>query len=239
MSHPEATSLCLCIEVVHTFVALFVVGRQCPVLVPTNLVHSVEPWTEGPTSPGDARSSLIRPLFPNLTTSNLDFPSPGAGGVILFSRNFQDPQQVAELSANLKREAGSRPLLVMVDQEGGRVQRLGGPFTPVPPARTVGSAADVQAAEMSGRILGKELRAVNVDFDLAPVMDVDTNPLNPVIGDRSFGTSAEVVSEMGYAVIRGLQQEGVAACAKHFPGHGDTEQDSHLSLPVVHHPLAR
>jgi beta-N-acetylhexosaminidase len=179
------------------------------------------------------------PLVSPLEVLNPGFLSPGAGGVILFSRNFQDPQQVAELSANLKREAGSRPLLVMVDQEGGRVQRLGGLFTPVPPARTVGSAADVQAAEMSGRVLGKELRAVNVDFDLAPVMDVDTNPLNPVIGDRSFGTSAEVVSEMGYAVIRGLQQEGVAACAKHFPGHGDTEQDSHRSLPVVHHPLAR
>ncbi|GAQ91499.1 glycoside hydrolase family 3 domain protein [Klebsormidium nitens] len=163
----------------------------------------------------------------------------GAGGVILFSRNFADPPQVAELAANLKREAGSRPLLVMVDQEGGRVQRLGPPFTVVPPARTIGAAGDPSTAEAAGRVLGKELRAVNVDMDLAPVMDVDTNPLNPVIGSRSFGTSPEVVSEMGYAVIRGLQQEGVAACAKHFPGHGDTEQDSHLSLPHVHHDRER
>lgn len=163
----------------------------------------------------------------------------GAGGVILFSRNFADPPQVAELAANLKREAGSRPLLVMVDQEGGRVQRLGPPFTAVPPARTVGAAGDPSAAEAAGSILGKELRAVNVDMDLAPVMDVDTNPANPVIGSRSFGTTPEVVSTMGYAVIRGLQQEGVAACAKHFPGHGDTEQDSHLSLPHVHHDRER
>eukprot|EP00850_Spirogloea_muscicola_P017456 SM000150S01715 [mRNA] locus=s150:177537:178547:- [translate_table: standard] len=149
--------------------------------------------------------------------------------------------QVAQLCTDLKREAAPRPFLIAVDQEGGPVSRLGPPFTPVPAARVLGSlhGAAADAAASAGTVLGRELRAVNIDMDFAPVVDVDSNPANPVIGRRSFGPLPDVVAEMGYRFVRALQREGVAACAKHFPGHGDTSLDSHLELPVLRHDLAR
>jgi beta-N-acetylhexosaminidase len=162
------------------------------------------------------------------------------GGVILFSRNVQSAEQVAELVAVLKQAAG-RPLLVSIDQEGGRVARLRGPqgFTEVPPMRAVGGTGDAALAFEVGAMLGRELRAVGIDQDYAPVVDVDTNPANPVIGDRSFSRDAQQVSALGAALARGLQSAGVAACAKHFPGHGDTSQDSHKDLPRLPHGLER
>ncbi|GBG89913.1 hypothetical protein CBR_g49763 [Chara braunii] len=163
----------------------------------------------------------------------------GAGGVILYSRNVTSPAQVAELSINLKREAGRRPLAVMVDHEGGSVCRLDPPFTKVPSARMVGATRDPGAAWSIGSVIGRELHAVNIDMNLAPVLDVDTNPANPVIGPRSFGTTTKLVSDMGYSFVRALQQEGVAACGKHFPGHGDTVVDSHYGCPVLKHGLER
>ena len=164
----------------------------------------------------------------------------GVGGVILFSRNLVDAEQVAELTGALKRAAG-RPLLISIDQEGGRVARLRAAhgFTELPPMRRLGEAGDEGLAFQAGALLGRELRAVGVDQDYAPVVDVDTNPLNPVIGDRSLGRDAALVGRLGVALARGLQSAGVAACAKHFPGHGDTSQDSHLVLPRLPHPLAR
>jgi beta-N-acetylhexosaminidase len=164
----------------------------------------------------------------------------GVYGVILFARNILDAQQVAELVAELKRLAG-RPLVVSVDQEGGRVARLRAPqgFTELPPMRAIGATGDERTAYEVGALLGRELRAVGIDQDYAPVVDVDTNPANPVIGDRSFGSGAEDVGRMGAAVARGLQSAGVAACAKHFPGHGDTTQDSHKDLPRLAHSLDR
>ena len=164
----------------------------------------------------------------------------GVYGVILFGRNVEDPRQMAELSAALKRAAG-RPLLVSIDQEGGRVARLRGRhgFTELPPMRALGATGDERLAREVGALLGRELRAVGVDQDYAPVVDVDTNPANPVIGDRSFGSDPDVVARMGTALALGLQSEGVAACAKHFPGHGDTRQDSHHDLPRIEHPLER
>jgi beta-N-acetylhexosaminidase len=164
----------------------------------------------------------------------------GAYGVILFARNVESAEQVAELSAALKRAAG-RPLLVSVDQEGGRVARMRGPhgFTELPPMRALGRTGDPELARAVGALLGRELRAVGIDQDYAPVVDVDTNPANPVIGDRSFGRDPFVVGRLGAALARGLQSVGVAACAKHFPGHGDTSQDSHQVLPHLSHPLAR
>jgi beta-N-acetylhexosaminidase len=164
----------------------------------------------------------------------------GAYGVILFARNVVDAEQVAELVAALKWAAG-RPLLVSIDQEGGRVARLRAPqgFTELPPMRAIGQAGDPALAFAAGALLGRELRAVGVDQDYAPVVDVDTNPQNPVIGDRSFSRDAEAVARFGTALARGLQSEGVAACAKHFPGHGDTSQDSHQDLPHLPHDLAR
>ena len=168
-----------------------------------------------------------------------DLIARGIGGIVFFSRNVESPQQFADLAADLKDLAGGRPLLTSIDQEGGRVMRLREPFTIIPPMRAVGAAGDERLAREIGRVLARELRAVNVDMDLAPVLDVDTNPDNPVIGARSFGRDADLVARMGCALLRGLQDEGVAACGKHFPGHGDTSQDSHVDLPALNHPLER
>jgi beta-N-acetylhexosaminidase len=164
----------------------------------------------------------------------------GVYGVILFARNVESAEQVAWLSAELKRAAG-RPLLVTVDQEGGRVARLRARhgFTELPPMRAIGQLGDERTAFQVGALLGRELRAVGIDQDYAPVVDVDTNPANPVIGDRSLGRDPAQVGRLGAALARGIQSSGVAACAKHFPGHGDTSQDSHTGLPRLAHPLAR
>jgi beta-N-acetylhexosaminidase len=167
----------------------------------------------------------------------------GVGSVVLFARNVEAPEQVAELVRELQqtaRDAGhERPLLVAVDQEGGRVARLRAPWTEWPSARAIGRLDNEQTASRVGAALAEELSACGVSVDLAPVVDVDTNPKNPVIGDRSFGDDPELVGRMGAAMVGGLQHGGVAACAKHFPGHGDTELDSHLELPAVDHSRGR
>ena len=166
--------------------------------------------------------------------------SAGAAGAILFKRNIRSPWQTARLIRALKDLAGNRPFLAAVDQEGGRVARLkGAPFAEVPPMRRVGETGDEDLAFEVGRALAASVRKVGFDVDFAPVLDVDTNPLNPVIGDRSFGRDPELVGRMGTALARGLESEGVASCAKHFPGHGDTSQDSHLTLPRLPHGLER
>lgn len=167
----------------------------------------------------------------------------GFGGVILFARNVDSPEQVAELVRELQslaRDAGADlPLLVAVDQEGGRVQRMRAPWTVWPPARALGRAGSEELARQVGAALAAELKACGIGLDLAPVLDVDTNPKNPVIGDRSLSDDPEVVARLGAAFIQGLQDGGVAGCAKHFPGHGDTGVDSHLELPCVDHSPAR
>jgi beta-N-acetylhexosaminidase len=162
----------------------------------------------------------------------------GVRCVILFKRNVESAQQVQQLCADLKQRAGE-PLAMTIDHEGGRVLRLRGEFTDIPSAREVGRANNPTLARDLGALMGRELRAVNIDIDFAPVLDVDTNPNNPVIASRSFGADPALVSRLGCAVIKGMQGEGVAACAKHFPGHGDTNQDSHLTLPRLDHALAR
>jgi beta-N-acetylhexosaminidase len=130
--------------------------------------------------------------------------------------------------------------VLAVDQEGGRVARLrGAPFTALPPMREIGRKGDDALARRVGRLLAFELRALGFDWDFAPVLDVDTNPANPVIGDRSFGADPQLVARMGVALGQGLEEGGVAACGKHFPGHGDTAVDSHLDLPALPHPLER
>jgi len=165
------------------------------------------------------------------------------GHVILFNRNVDRPEQVADLVRELQavaRDAGHTvPLLIAVDQEGGRVARLREPWTVWPPMRAVGRTGSEDIARKVGSALAAELSACGIRCDFAPDMDVDTNPRNPVIGDRSFGEDPGLVGRLGAAMIRGLQEGGVAACAKHFPGHGDTEVDSHLDLPAVDHPRQR
>lgn len=163
----------------------------------------------------------------------------GVGGVILFARNVSSPEQVAELNRSLKAAAGGRPLLCSVDQEGGRVARLRAPWTEWPPMRELGRTEDETLAEEVGRTLGVELKSCGLDLDYAPVLDVDSNPANPIIGDRSFGRDPGLVGKLGAAMVRGLQAMNVAACGKHFPGHGDTWQDSHLTLPRLPHGLDR
>jgi beta-N-acetylhexosaminidase len=167
-----------------------------------------------------------------------DLIARGVGGAILFKRNVQSAQQVSDLCAELKTLAG-RPFVTCIDQEGGRVMRLGPPFTQSPSMRVVGQTADPELAHQLGQIVGRELRAVNIDMNFAPVLDVDTNPDNPVIADRSFGRTPQLVADMGLAMIAGLQSAGVAACGKHVPGHGDTSQDSHFDLPRLPHDMER
>ena len=183
---------------------------------------------EGHTASADVKA-LIREL--------------GVGHVVLFARNVAGPEQVAELVRELQsaaREARhERPLLVAVDQEGGRVARLKEPWTVWPAARAVGRAGSEETTRRMGVAIADELTACGIRWDFAPCVDVDTNPRNPVIGDRSYGDDPELVSRLGVAMIRGLQQNGVAACAKHFPGHGDTDLDSHLDLPALDHPRSR
>lgn len=161
------------------------------------------------------------------------------GGVILFARNVATPGQVAELAREVGQLARQTPLWVGVDQEGGRVARLRRPFTEWPPMAVLGRSGDIGLAERFARALAGELRAVGVTLDFAPVLDVHTNPANPVIGDRALAERPDVVASLGSAIIRTLQAEGVAACGKHFPGHGDTSEDSHQTLPVVEHDLDR
>ncbi len=167
-----------------------------------------------------------------------DLIARGVSGAVLFGRNVQSPRQVADLCGQIKSLA-ARPILTCIDQEGGRVRRLRDGFTAIPSMRAVGRTGDETLAREIGRVLARELRAVNIDMNLAPSLDVDTNPANPVIGQRSFGASPELVSRMGAALIRGLQADAVAACGKHFPGHGDTSQDSHFDLPRLPHSLDR
>ena len=161
-----------------------------------------------------------------------------AGHVILFSRNLGNLDEVAALTDACHRAATDRHVLVAVDQEGGRVQRVREPATRWPPMMTLAGRSGELARDV-GRALGKELAALGFDVDFAPVLDVHTNPANPVIGDRALGTDPEAVSATGRELAAGLLEAGVLPCGKHFPGHGDTHLDSHLELPRIDHDLER
>lgn len=161
------------------------------------------------------------------------------GGIILFSRNIDAPEQVAELAREAQTLAGELPLWVSTDQEGGRVARLKSPFTVWPPMMTLGRSGDERLAERFASALAAELRAVGISLDYTPVLDILTNKANPVIGDRALAERAEDVARLGRAIVRTLQAEGIAACGKHFPGHGDTSTDSHHELPIIEHPPDR
>lgn len=165
------------------------------------------------------------------------------GGVILFARNVDSPGQVAYLTNQLQKAAtenGAKiPLLVAADQEGGLVNRLGPQATNFPGNMALGATGSADLARRQGEITGQELRAVGINVNFAPVVDVNNNPKNPVIGIRSLGEDPQAVARLASAYIQGLQSAGVIATAKHFPGHGDTAVDSHIGLPVVDHPRSR
>ncbi len=166
------------------------------------------------------------------------------GGVILFARNVESPHQVAALTNALQSaalESDHPGLLVAIDQEGGRVARLteAKGFTEFPSAMALTATGDVEASRSVAQAMAAEMRAVGINADFAPDLDVNNNPANPVIGIRSFSSEPELVAEYGVAFLEGLQAGGVLAFGKHFPGHGDTGVDSHVSLPIVPHERAR
>lgn len=161
-------------------------------------------------------------------------------GLILFKRNIEDVKQAAQLIASCtETQDPSLPIMVCVDQEGGRVARFGDPIVALPAMRKLADVADRGLTELAGRVLARQLRATGVNLDFAPVLDIDTNSDNPVIGDRAFGSTPETVIEHALAFAEGLHAGGVLSCGKHFPGHGDTDLDSHLVLPTLRHERER
>ncbi|MEZ5290342.1 MAG: beta-N-acetylhexosaminidase [Vicinamibacterales bacterium] len=157
------------------------------------------------------------------------------GGVTMFARNVESPEQVLDLSVAIEALGRDAPAWVAVDQEGGRVARLRTPFTVWPPMATLGRSDVPALADRFARALGRELHAVGITLDFAPVLDLGTNPANTVIGDRALSADAARAGALGATIVRALQAEGIAACGKHFPGHGDTQADSHAELPLVEH----
>jgi len=166
------------------------------------------------------------------------------GGVIIYERNVDSPQQLAQLVSDLQqvaRQSGQPGLFISIDQEGGVVARLkeSKGFTEFPSAMAVAATGDVPNARRLAQAMAAELKALGINMNLTPVLDVNNNPANPVIGIRSFGSDPQGVTEYGLACIQGLQESGVMAIGKHFPGHGDTGVDSHVALPTVPHDRAR
>src|SRR5438093_1611055 len=175
---------------------------------------------------------LPRPALDRETREFLAEHCPG--GIILFKRNIRSAEQLRRLVADVHATGAGVSPLVAIDHEGGRVDRLPHPpFTRFPPMAAVAERGKATLAEAVGRAMGRELRAVGIDLDFAPVLDVWSNPRNRVIGDRAFGTTARGVARLALAFARGLARAGVLACGKHFPGHGATVGDSHFVLPPV------
>jgi len=163
------------------------------------------------------------------------------GNVILFTRNVKTPEQLFTLNQNLQKLAYDHigiPLLISIDQEGGMVTRIHNGGTFFPGAMTTAATHDSNNAYLSGKYMGEELKSFGINMNFAPVLDVNNNPENPVIGVRSYSDDPKMVTEYGVAFMKGMQ-ESIIATGKHFPGHGDTHVDSHLALPKVDHPMER
>jgi len=184
---------------------------------------------------------LIVSGFPGPELSPLTERALAAGhraGCILFKRNLPTTESTRSLTARIREAAAHAsplPPLVAIDEEGGRVSRLPASEPKLPPMRLLGAVGDAGLVLDAGRAIGARLVELGFNLDFSPVLDVDSNPKNPVIGDRSFGASPGLVAELGLAFARGLEASGVLSCGKHFPGHGDTDKDSHLELPIVRH----
>lgn len=208
--------------------------------------HPTGPGPLLKTTPSDLRLDVGEMMCVGLHGAELTAPHRallqeyGFGGVILFRRNVVSAAQVATLNRDLQgARVGEAPLLVSLDQEGGLVARMRGICTDFPAMEVLGRTGDVGLAHAFGACLGEELTALGFNLDYAPVVDVNSNPANPVIGSRSFGADPALVARMAAAQVHGMAAAGLLACAKHFPGHGDTVTDSHHELPVVHHDLPR
>lgn len=162
-------------------------------------------------------------------------------GVVLFGRNISSAQQTTDLLNELKRTnmKNSVPLILSLDEEGGRVSRVPKDIVKLPASLTIAKKNDVELAHTVGVLLAKEVKQMGFNLDYTPVLDINSNPNNPVIGDRSFGADKEIVTKMGISTMKGLQSQGVIPVVKHFPGHGDTAVDSHLGLPVIEYGMDR
>jgi beta-N-acetylhexosaminidase len=160
------------------------------------------------------------------------------GGIIFYKNNFETPEQTVQLVNQLKDGNSSNlPLFLSVDQEGGKVTRLPGGPVNFPPNNQIGEVNDPEFSYKVGSLLGYELKEFGLNLNFAPVLDINSNPNNPVIGDRSFGNNSEIVSTLGIQTMKGIQSQNVIPTIKHFPGHGDTSVDSHLELPIVNKSL--
>jgi beta-N-acetylhexosaminidase len=155
------------------------------------------------------------------------------GGFILFKHNCTEPAQILQLCRDLWHSAVEMPPFIAIDQEGGRVHRLPQPFTHFPAAAWLGEKRDPDLARRLGRATAEELKLVGINLNFAPVLDVDSNPANPVIGDRAFGADPKQVIDISLAWTQGLREGGIIPSGKHFPGHGDTDKDSHFESPIV------
>jgi len=162
------------------------------------------------------------------------------GGIILYKKNVKNAEQLLALINSIKK-ANEKciPLFISVDEEGGIVSRMPNEIKRLPSARVIGKKNDEKLAYDVGAVIAQQIKAFGFNMDFAPVLDINSNPRNPVIGDRAFGTEQEIVSRIGIATMKGIQSNGVISVVKHFPGHGDTSVDSHIGLPVLDNDLNR
>lgn len=163
------------------------------------------------------------------------------GGFILFKRNIKNANQALALVNSLKSTNSSNtiPLFFGIDEEGGRVTRMPSEFVKLPTNKAIGQINNSSFSNKIGGILGQELKSFGLNVDFAPVLDINSNPKNPIIGDRSFGVNSTVVSKLGIQTMKGIQAQNIIPVVKHFPGHGDTSVDSHVGLPVVYNDMKR
>lgn len=159
------------------------------------------------------------------------------GGVILFARNIEDSNQMIDLTRALQENNNNLPLFISIDEEGGRVSRLPDDVEKFPSAFTIGLINDQQTAYENGKEIGYTLKRLGINLDYAPVLDIYSNENNTVIGDRAFSKEESIVSTMGIATMEGIEDSDIIPVVKHFPGHGDTEVDSHYGLPIVYKTL--
>lgn len=169
-----------------------------------------------------------------LTTEEAKFlEAENIGGVLLLEKNYESPAQLAELVNHIQRSREEYPLFIAVDHEGGRINRLGAPFSKLPAPMDLAALDSPKIIYHVTKIMAEELSAVGINLNLAPVCDILEHEESKIIGDRSYGRDSETVSKYISSVIRGLQTNGIMSCAKHFPGHGATTKDSHIDLPII------